>query len=88
MAVWFVVYQGCVYWGTLHCLGVQKERLYAKTSLRSVKQRERRSHELETEMHRDSSANETVSLLLAHTGNPKWHAAAIGLPKGLAVIQF
>lgn len=40
-------------------------------------------------MHRDSSANETVSLLLAHTGDPRWHADAISLPKILLnVVHF
>lgn len=75
--------------GALHCLVVQKERVYAKTSLRSMKQREDHMS-WRKEMHRDSSANETVSLPLAHTGsNPIWHGAAIGLPKVLLnVVHF
>lgn len=39
-------------------------------------------------MHRDSSANETVSLLLALTGDPRWQAVAISLPKVLLEILF
>lgn len=67
---------------------VYKERLYAKTSF-EICEAKRRSHELEKEMHRDSSANETVSLLLAHTGDPRWHTDAIGLPKILLnIVHF
>lgn len=75
VAGWFFLYlfHDVFTWSTALSDGTKGETV-CKNQF-EISEAKTRSHELEKEMHRNSSANKTVSLLLALTGNPRWQCS-------------